>query len=274
MGENPLKPVGLLRSQEREKDITIRLYQAIDKELTSFVEHYWILRWDFQERGEYVSETLPHPSVHLFVEDGQAQVMGVTPDRFSTTLKGKGFVFGIKFRPGAFYPFIKRSISCLTGQTIRAANIWGQDAEKFAEEIRGMEWHGDLNIIHYSELFLLRHLPEKDNHIPRVQSILDRIMTDRGTVSVEVLAEEIGYSVRALQKLFNKYVGVSPKWVIKRYRLLEVAEKLAVGPPCSWAQFAEELGYYDQSHFMKDFRSIIGCTPEQYVRRGLNHPFS
>lgn len=65
--------------------------------------------------------------------------------------------------------------------------------------------------------------------------------------------------------MFKRYVGVSPKWVIKRYRLHEVAGKLADNEETDWAQIAIELGYYDQSHFIKDFKSIVGESPGEYV---------
>src|SRR5947207_836012 len=63
---------------------------------------------------------------------------------------------------------------------------------------------------------------------------------------------------RTLQRLFSQYVGVSPKWVIKRYRLHEVAARLAEGEVIDSAEIALELGYFDQAHFIKDFKAIVG----------------
>ena len=63
----------------------------------------------------------------------------------------------------------------------------------------------------------------------------------------------------------SRYVGVSPKWVIKRNRLQDAAEQLA-GGAVSCAQMALELGYFDQAHFIKDFKSIVGKSPAEYAR--------
>jgi AraC-like DNA-binding protein len=74
-------------------------------------------------------------------------------------------------------------------------------------------------------------------------------------------------SPRRLQRLFAEYVGVGPKWVIRRYRLHEITERLATGTPIDWARLAAELGYADQSHLSRDFTEIVGETPTQYAQR-------
>jgi AraC-like DNA-binding protein len=75
-------------------------------------------------------------------------------------------------------------------------------------------------------------------------------------------------SKRPLQQLFNEYVGVGPKWVINRYRLHEVIERMAAQGPVSWTELALELGYFDQAHFIRDFKALVGCSPAAYMRGG------
>ena len=69
-----------------------------------------------------------------------------------------------------------------------------------------------------------------------------------------------------LQRLFGRYVGVSPKWVIQRYRLHEAAEQLATGESVSQTELALNLGYSDQAHFIRDFKAIVGVSPAAYAR--------
>jgi AraC-like DNA-binding protein len=71
-------------------------------------------------------------------------------------------------------------------------------------------------------------------------------------------------SVRSLQQLFSEYVGVSPKWVIRRFRLHEAADRLANGEALDLAALALSLGYFDQSHFSSDFRKLVGQSPARY----------
>ena len=64
---------------------------------------------------------------------------------------------------------------------------------------------------------------------------------------------------------FTGGVGVSPKWVLQRYRLHEAAERIAEGRDGDWAATALELGYFDQAHFIRDFKALIGASPAQYA---------
>lgn len=73
-------------------------------------------------------------------------------------------------------------------------------------------------------------------------------------------------SKRTLQRIFSQYVGVGPKWVIKRYRLHEAADQLAGGNVVDWPRLALDLGYFDQAHFIKDFKAMVGRTPTEYAR--------
>ena len=77
----------------------------------------------------------------------------------------------------------------------------------------------------------------------------------------------IRMSRRTLQRLFSEYIGVGPKWVIRRFRLHEAAGRIDAGGAVDWARLALELGYSDQTHFIKDFKAIVGQTPTAYVRQ-------
>ncbi|WP_339329315.1 helix-turn-helix domain-containing protein [Cohnella caldifontis] len=66
--------------------------------------------------------------------------------------------------------------------------------------------------------------------------------------------------------MFSRYVGVSPKWVIRRFRLQEAAELIDKDGASDWAALSAKLGYYDQAHFIKDFKAVTGRSPEAYAR--------
>nr|BFE68666.1 hypothetical protein GCM10020092_019670 [Actinoplanes digitatis] len=70
-----------------------------------------------------------------------------------------------------------------------------------------------------------------------------------------------------MQRLFADYVGLGPKWVIRRYRLHEVGERLAAGADIDWARLVGELGYADQAHFTRDFTAMFGEPPTVYAQR-------
>jgi AraC-like DNA-binding protein len=92
------------------------------------------------------------------------------------------------------------------------------------------------------------------------------VASDRRITRVEQLVRELGVGARRLQRLFDEYVGVSPKWIIQRYRLHEAAERIAAGCANDWATLALDLGYADQAHFIRDFKRLVGLPPAEYAR--------
>src|SRR5713226_8744466 len=118
------KPRGVLNLKvgDGEKSQFARYYPSPDLEF--FVEHYWIVRWDLRGQEPHLQETLPHPSIHVVFERGDSRIVGIVRGRFSVLLKDKGGVFGIKFRPGAFYPFLKSPVSRLTDRVISISEVF------------------------------------------------------------------------------------------------------------------------------------------------------
>jgi AraC-like DNA-binding protein len=121
-------------------------------------------------------------------------------------------------------------------------------------------------LVTVTEEALRRRRPRADPNVALVSRITRTLLTDRSISRVDDAARRFGLSMRTLQRLFQTYVGVSPKWVLGRYRLHEAAARLAAGSPGStWADVAAELGYFDQSHFIRDFTRAVGSTPADYA---------
>lgn len=239
-------------------------------DLAFFVEHYWVVRWDLRGRDPYRSDVLPHPCVHLAIEKGGSRVYGVVRERFSRFLSDAGTVFGVKFRPGAFYPFWGSPVSGLTGGYVDLRDAFGAEGVYLEKAV--LSAGNDREMAGAAEAFLRRRLPARDENIETVNRAVDLVAADRTVVRVEDVAVRCAVSTRTLQRLFERYVGVGPKWVIRRYRLHEATDRLAAGTATSLAALALELGYFDQAHFAKDFAALVGVTPAEYAKeqvRGL-----
>ena len=109
--------------------------------------------------------------------------------------------------------------------------------------------------------------PIPDDRIPEVQSLVEWIAHDPSLTSVEGLSAASGLSIRAIQRMFRYYVGVSPKWMIRRCRLQEAAARVEAGGVENWAALAQQLGYFDQAHFIREFRQMVGQPPAEYLKR-------
>src|SRR5262249_50421986 len=118
-----------------------------------------------------------------------------------------------------------------------------------------------------AEQFLRARLPPPDEHVALINIVVDQIAADRTITRVAEIADRIGVNQRTLQRLFGRYVGVGPKWVIQRYRLLEATDQLAHNANIDLPGLAQALGYFDQAHFINDFRATVGSTPAEYTQR-------
>jgi transcriptional regulator GlxA family with amidase domain len=98
--------------------------------------------------------------------------------------------------------------------------------------------------------------------------MVERISTDQELRRVTALAEVFRLPERRLQRLFAEYVGVSPKWVMRRARLLEAARRADAGDVVDWAAIALDLGYADQAHLTRDFTATLGVPPARYATEG------
>lgn len=251
-------PRGVLYPQRRSALGSLqRLVPSHD--LAPFVAHYWIITWDLRGHPPQTQETLPHPSVHIAIERGRSGIYGVVKGRFTRVIEGKGRVFGIKFRPGGYYPFLLSPVSRITNRIVPLDDV--------GLENRLLAKRSDRAMIAVAENYLRAHNPRRHEMAERIGHIVEEIATDRGITSVDVLATRTGMSTRSLQRQFARYVGISPKWVINRHRLHEVVEHLSRGETVDWTRLALDLGYFDQAHFIKDFKSVIGRTPGDYRNR-------
>lgn len=257
------KPRGILNPKAGAQIFQLARYEP-SQALSVFVEQYWVVTWDLRGQEPYRSETLPHPCIHLAIEPDAAHIVGVVTHKFSRLLEGEGWTFGIKFRPGGFYPFVQRPISQYTDKTISLANGFGADGVAYERAMRAATH--DEERIAVAERFLYHQSPTPDENVTLVNDIVDAIMATRIITKVDDLVSRFNINKRALQRLFSQYVGVSPKWVIQRYRLHEAAEQMAAGEIVDWSRLAVELGYFDQAHFIKDFKAIVGLTPAEYAK--------
>jgi AraC-like DNA-binding protein len=246
--------------------------------LAPFVDYYWIPRWDLRGKPPYEQTILPHPNVHLVFEASGAGIFGVDRRLFTRSLSGLGLAFGVRFTAGGFRPFWQAPISQLTDRVVPAARLFGPRAEKTRQAIMrdaggfgagdfdaGDFGADDARMIGWAEALLRSVLPERDPLAEQVAALVSRITDDPGLRRVDELSAESGMTARTLQRLFADYVGVSPKWVMRRARLHEAAERADSGEPVDWACLASDLGYADQAHLTRDFTVTIGVPPSRYA---------
>jgi AraC-like DNA-binding protein len=249
---------GILNPEEGRRHFRLARH-APSPDLDPWVERHWMVEWDLEE--PFTQELLNHPTINLAVEGSSAGVFGIRTERDRKTIAGAGRVVGVKFRPGAFQPFFGRSVHQLTNRVVPLAAVFGPAGDELARAVRA-EADDPSGVM---EAFLRARLPAHDPQLDVLAAIVATMLEDPSVVRVDELAARHAMSPRTLQRLFRRYVGVSPKWVLQRYRLHEAAERIADGYDGDWAALALDLGYFDQAHFGKDFKALVGCSPAEYA---------
>jgi AraC-like DNA-binding protein len=265
---------GVLRPDVAASRFRLSRHKPSDA-LTPFVEYYWIPRWDLRGKPPHAQTILPHPNVHLVFEASGAGIFGVDRRLFTRSLSGVGLALGVRFTAGGFRPFWQAPISQLTDRVVPAARLFGPRVEKTRQVImRGAadsagaadsDDEDDARMIGYAEGLLCSVLPERNPLAEQVATLVSRITADPGLHRVDQLSAASGITARSLQRLFADYVGVSPKWVMRRARLHEAAERADSGEPVDWALLASDLGYADQAHLTRDFTVTLGVSPARYA---------
>jgi len=234
--------------------------------LAAHVHHFWSLRWWL--RSPYTAEALTYPAAQIIHVDKAArhrtELRGVNTGRLARRLTGEGWNFGITFRPAMFQPLFGASMAGLTDRVVPLERVLGSTVKEWARAIR--EASDADEKIAISEAFLAPLLPPPSARLVRLRDLVERMASDRSILRVEDVSEVSGLDRRALQRSFLTYVGVSPKWVIRRYRLHEAAAQLARPEPPTLAALAASLGYADQAHFGRDFKRAVGQTPRAFGR--------
>lgn len=231
--------------------------------LADWVQHFWLESWDLQGSPPQLREVLPHPCVHLVLAPERSRIYGLQLRRFVRVLRGRDRIIGVKFRPGAFYPFLGRPVHSLADSSIPAATLFPGVR---AAERRLAACDDEPSMMRVAADLVLASLPAPDPQVGLARDLVEQIAADRSLIRVEQLVRRSGLSARTLERLFRRYVGSSARWVIKRYRVYEALERLSTHGDTPLTALAHDLGYYDQAHFINDFRRLVGRSPSAYLR--------
>ncbi len=257
----PAEARGLVRRRDSARHFQL-LRREPSPSLAHLVKHYWQVSWDLRGRADYLQQNLPHPSVHLSLgSDGFCGIRGVVSQCFYYRLSGRGRVLGVKFHPGAFAAFYPVSAHQLTDRRIALSELWAEDESPWISSIASTA--SLASIAEKVETLLAQRAGSLPTAAVEVRQWVDTIFEQPELCSAHALARQSGVSVRTLQRLFRRYVGVSPKWVIDRYRLIEAVESLNTGARVDLTELACRLGYFDHAHFSKAFRALVGIPPSQ-----------
>lgn len=239
-----------------------RYVPALD--LAHALDRHWSVTWDLRGRPPFTQEILNHPNVNMSFEPGGAFVWGVGTTRTRHPLEGRGWVLGTRFRAGAFRPFVSFPTAAITDRIVPLREVFEPaQADALERAVRACTTTAER--IEHVEAFLRARSEGPDARAAEVAAIVRLLLDEPQITRVDQLARRCHVSPRTLQRLFHEYVGVSPKWVVQRQRLHTAAERIADAPALDLGALAVELGYFDQAHFINEFKAVVGRPPAEYA---------
>jgi AraC-like DNA-binding protein len=174
-------------------------------------------------------------------------------------------MFIIYFRKGRSHPFTGRPLSAFADHVVDA----GLALPKHIYELRLrlQETTGSAAKFALAEHFLLRYFRSRFTTNPFVDFAISAITSSPGSTTIEAIAAKAGYSRKHMAATFSRHVGVTPKAFMRVMRFQQVISTIAQQHSLKWTSVANECGYFDQAHFINDFKEFSGFTPSEYIMR-------
>lgn len=247
--------------------------------LTEFIESF-----DYYYEDNHLDEhsqflLLPNGKVHLLFQFGttikhKTAFTKDWQDRPDTFIGGpfdKGYgmkfmpcskVFSVTFKPSMAKYFIPIPISELKNQLVNPTDIWGKESKYVIEKLIETESNKIRAVL--LEHFLFKKFSEvKPSSIE--QTALN-IIDNQGVGKTYEYAQAANLSISRYRKKFTDEIGFSPKVFQKLTRINAITKFCKENPSVSFTSVAHQFNYFDQSHFIKDFKSVTGFTPHLYFQ--------
>lgn len=176
-------------------------------------------------------------------------------------------IFSVRFHPGGFLPFTTTPLKELENTALDLEKLFAASGAQLEQKI--LNAASTEERMHHIESFLLNRLTDTETIDRVIKSTVETILTANGQLSVTELAEQINLSRRQLERKFSSSIGLSPKQLSKTVRLQATLKMLLNKEFTSLTSLAYEGEYYDQAHFIKDFKEFTGITPKEFYRDHL-----
>lgn len=231
--------------------------------VSALVRWFWIPEWHVSAGRVSRQDLIAFPACNLVVEPGLVGLTGPTTRRSFRDLSGHGWAVGALLRPAAVPAFTADPAAIRD----RYESLELTDLHDAVTSAMTRAGDGDERRSHAVEIFadwLEGNLPAANDEGVLANSMAELLDGDPAVLQVGDAASRLGVSVRTLQRLARRYVGLSPGAMIRRRRLQDAAERLRTDPATTIAAVAAELGYSDHAHLVADFRAMLGFTPSSY----------
>lgn len=249
---DPLQPYFVLNTQ---------IYYKINP-VNSPIAHFY--QFTCTEDNPIVNGVVPDGATDFIfdISNGEAVVSGSVESVIRTPFKRGNTYFGVRLKPGTTEHYGDISVSELLGKSVPLADV--TKMSRFEQAFDCKSFENRANIVNNIVLDMIGDSEKKDTP-ELVNEILLNIYDRKGDISVNELEKTLFYSRRHLLRMFRQYTGMDIKSFCRITRFQSVLSQLSHGKYSGFSDVAQQYGYYDQTHFQKEFKEYSLLTPKIYV---------
>ncbi|WP_307722246.1 AraC family transcriptional regulator [Thermosporothrix hazakensis] len=247
--------------------------------LAAYVAFFWF--YEGEKPAHTMERRLPDGSVSLVInlhEDRTRLYNRERPERFceysGSVLSGAHSTFllldtgclasvmGVVFRPGGAFPFLSFPLHEIANTVISLDTLWDEDLRELLLDAETYQQRFER-----LEHFLLARLKETKPVHPAVPCAVRKMQKEYGALPIAGLVEDLGMSQTRFVQIFKEAIGITPKQFCRIVRFQKTLHQLAKGQSAPLSRLALECGYFDQAHFIHDFRNFAALSPSDYLTR-------
>ena len=251
--------------------------------LAKFVDSFWL--YEGQVAGLKSERILPTGTLELVVNLRQNELRFYDAERPENCSRFSGaivsgahgrvltpaeenLIIGVHFRPGGAFPFLGLPAGELCDTHVDLETLWGLSACRVREAL--CEARTSAERFQLLEQALLRRLCHGAEQHYAVSAALEMFGKNQGGPIVREAAKDLGLSQRRFIQVFKAEVGMTPKLFSRIQRFQQTRTLIQQNPTPNWAGLALDLGYFDQSHLIREFLEFSGLSPTDYLSRHKN----
>jgi AraC-like DNA-binding protein len=252
--------------------------------LSAFIEAFWYTKgYQVPHRRERV---LPNGSIQLIInlaqdvidharvpEGGKASAMppslivGVQSEYVVIDTADLTEMIGLQFWPGGFVPFFALPADEFSNAQVSLEAVWGPDAARLRDRLQDVQDPGaKFQIL---ESHLLARASNRLVRCPAIDFAVGQFQASQHAGIVGDVTRQLGLSRRRFSQIFRERVGATPKLYSRIRRFQQAVHEIRCGRDIKWVDLALSCGYWDQSHFVNDFRAFSGINPTAYAANPL-----
>lgn len=261
--------------------IDIQTYSP-SPELRKYVYAFWTGNFNFTNSGALFQSVMPNGTIELIIHlsdekcylNKNGSGFQASPDYTAIGLRTQVYqvrflhkvkVFGIRFYPEAIQSIFSVPASGFTDSYEESIHLFGKTIHEWCEQLR--EKGSTAQRIKLAENFIRRRMHHSPHSVSYVEAAAEMIRQKKGLITIRDLNHSIPISLRQLQRAFGNITGISPKEYIRLTRLNAIHQYMNGIVKPNFTDIAYEFGFADQSHFIREFKSLTGEKPLSFTSK-------